>query len=73
MGDINFADLCYSHPIERSQILAPSLGDNSLIENQMDPLTFWVNYTLMLKIILSLNSLRYRIWSQMVRKLNWAT
>lgn len=40
MGDINFADLCYSHPIERSQILAPSLGDNSLIENQMDPLTF---------------------------------
>lgn len=40
MGDINFADLCDSHPIERSQILASSLGDNSLIENQMDPLTF---------------------------------
>lgn len=48
MGDINFADLCDFHSIERSQILDPSSGDNSLIENQMDFLTFLVNYTLTL-------------------------
>lgn len=48
MGDINFADLSDFHPTERSQILDSSSGDNSLIENQMDPLTFQVNYTLTL-------------------------
>lgn len=48
MGDINFADLGDFHSIERSQILDSSSGDNSLIENQMDLLTFLVNYTLTL-------------------------
>lgn len=47
-GDINFADLCDFHPTERSQILDPFSGDNSLIENQIDLLTFLVNYTLTL-------------------------
>lgn len=49
MGDINFADLGDFHSIERREILGPSSGgDNSLIENQMDLLTFLVNYTLTL-------------------------
>lgn len=48
MRDINFADLCDFHSIERSQILDPSSRDNSLIEKQMDLLTFLVNYTLAL-------------------------
>lgn len=51
IGDINFTDLCDFPSIEISQILDPSSGDNSLIENQMDLLTFLVNYTL--QIILS--------------------
>lgn len=48
MGDINFTDLGDFHSIQGSQILDPFSGDNSLIENQMDPLTFLVNYTLTL-------------------------
>lgn len=48
MGDINFADLGDLNSIDRSQMLDPFSGDNSLIENQMDLLAFLVNYTLML-------------------------
>lgn len=53
MGDINFTDLCDFRSIERSQILDQFSGDNSLIENQTDLLTFLFNYTLRLYIILS--------------------
>lgn len=45
MGDIHFDDLCDFGSTGRSQILDPSSGDNSVIENQMDLLTFLVNYT----------------------------
>lgn len=53
MGDINSTDLCDFLSIERSQILDQSSGDYSLIENQVDLLTFLFNYTSRLYIILS--------------------
>lgn len=65
MGDINFADLCDFHSIDRSQIREPSSGDKSLIENQMDLLTFLVNYTLMLRIILTQTEPGFQVrWSE---------
>lgn len=53
MGDIKSTDLCDFLSREPSQIVDQSSGDYSLIENQIDLLTFLFNYTLRLYIILS--------------------
>lgn len=52
MGDIHFTDLCDFHYVQNSQILDQSPRDYSLIENQMDHLTFTVDYILVVYIVL---------------------